>query len=476
MHRILECGENQVFPNSPRVPTLGLCPIGKFVFSHEDAKRYKAMIEQRLCEWGVPFAGIDEAVADGIVRGLDDVEPAVKCLAEAGADALFLPHCNFGTEHATALIAQKLGLPTLLWGPRDEAPLPDGTRLRDSLCGVLASSKVLHKLGVPFAYIENCRVDDPALRDGLMRFLASANVANKLRRGVRIGHIGQRIDFFWTTIVNESELLERFNVQVLPIDLTEVIARTKARVGRDRSTYEDKLAELRKTVETEGFDSDEPLLNILALSDEMIDMAEQGGLDAFALQSFMSICNELGAMVEFSMAQVSDAGYPVACESDIHGAISSILLQAASFDAEPIFLADFTIRHPDNDNGILLWHCSAPLSMAKPGTPAKIGTHWILPGIPPGSCHWLLKDGPITVARFDGDRGEYVLAAGAGRTIAGPETQNAYVWMEVDDWPRWERKLVEGPFIHHTASAFGKHADALVDACRFVDGVDPLRL
>ena len=461
---------------NPRIPTLGLCPIGKFVFSHEDAKRYKAMIEERLREWGVPFVGIDDVVADGIVRGLDDVEPAVKCLADAGADALFLPHCNFGTEHATGLIAQKLGLPVLLWGPRDEAPLPDGTRLRDSLCGVLASSKVLHKLGVPFAYIENCRVDDPPFHDGLVQFLRSANVANTLRRGLRIGHIGQRIDFFWTTIVNESELLERFNVQVLPIGLTEVIARTKARVGRDRSTYEDKLAELRKTVQTEGFDGDEPLLNVLALSDEMIDMAQREGLDAFALQSFMSICDELGAMVEFTMAQVSDAGYPVACESDVHGAVSSVLLQRAAFDTEPIFLADFTIRHPANDNGILLWHCSAPLSMAKPDTPAKIGAHWILPGIPPGSCHWLLREGDITVARFDGDRGQYVLAAGTGHTIEGPATQNAYVWMEVNDWPRWERQLVQGPFIHHTAAAYGDYTSALVDACRFVDGVSPLAL
>ena len=462
--------------SSPRTPLLGLCPIGKFVFSHEDALRYKAMVEDRLEKWHVRYANIDAAVPDGVVRGLEHVDAAVQCLRDAGADALFLPHCNFGTEHATGLIAQKLGLPTLLWGPRDEAPLPDGTRLRDSLCGVLASSKVLHKLDVPFAYIENCRVDEPALHDGLMRFLRAAHAANKLRRGMRIGHLGQRIDFFWTTIVNESELLERFNVQVLPIDLIEVVARVKARVQSDRAAYEGKLAELRKRVEIEGFDRDEPLLNVLALADEMIEIGRREALDAFAIQSFMSICNELGAMVEFAIAEVSDAGYPVACESDVHGAISSVLLQAASFDTEPIFLADFTVRHPENDNGVLLWHCAAPLSMRKPGTEAKLGTHWILPGIPPGSCHWLLRDGPITVARFDSDRGRYELAAGTGRAIPGPTTQNTYVWMEVDDWPRWERRLVEGPFIHHTAVAYGDYTAPLIDACRLVSGVEPVAL
>ena len=49
-------------------------------------------------------------------------------------DAIFIPHCNFGTEDSVARIAREVGKPTLLWGPRDEAPLPDGQRLRDTQC------------------------------------------------------------------------------------------------------------------------------------------------------------------------------------------------------------------------------------------------------------------------------------------------------------------------------------------------------
>ena len=62
---------------------------------------------------------------------------------------------------------------------------------------------------MPFAYIENCRIDEAPFVDGLDRFLRAAHAANALRRGIRIGLLGQRIDFFWTTIVNESDLLER---------------------------------------------------------------------------------------------------------------------------------------------------------------------------------------------------------------------------------------------------------------------------
>jgi len=127
------------------------------------------------------------------------------------------------------MIGKKLDVPTLLWAPRDESPMNDGTRLRDSLCGMFASSKVLHKLGVKFTYIENCRLDDPFFKDGILNFLRAANVAKIFRKGVRIGHMGQRIDFFWTTIVNESELLERFNIEILPIDMIDFIANAKDR-------------------------------------------------------------------------------------------------------------------------------------------------------------------------------------------------------------------------------------------------------
>ncbi|MFH0965069.1 MAG: fucose isomerase [Planctomycetota bacterium] len=450
--------------------TLGFCPIGKFVFSHEDALRYKGLLEVKLREWEIDYVGIDGVVRDGMVRGLEDVEPVVRHLKAKGVDGVFLPHCNFGTEHATGLIGRDLGVPVLLWGPRDEGPLPDGTRLRDSLCGLFASSKVLHKLGVPFTYIENCRLDDLLFENGLKDFVRVMSVVKGFRK-MRIGQIGQRIDFFWTTIVDESDLLSRWGINVLQIDMVSVIRSVKARAQRERGRYLEELDELSREIAFEGFADRTPIVNVLALRDEMLELAERHELDAFAVQSFMSICEELGAMVELALTLVSEAGYPVACETDIHGAISCVLLARASLDAEPTFLADFTIRHPEDDNGILLWHCGFPLSLRRKGAPGKIGTHWILPGIPSGSCHWELREGDITVARFDGDRGEYRLAAGEGRTMSGPPTQNSYVWMKVDNWTRWERKLIEGPYIHHVGAVYGRHASVLMETCKYVPGL-----
>lgn len=454
---------------------LGYCPIGKFVFSHDDALRYKALIEEKLKLWGVDYISLEGVLPDGIVRDQSHVAAVVAHFQHAGVDAVFMPHCNFGTEGAVGMIGRKLGVPVLLWGPRDEAPLPDGRRLRDTLCGMFASSKVLHKLNVPFTYIENCDIDNPAFAQGVDTFLRAVNVADALRNGVRIGHIGQRIDFFWTTIVNESELLERFKVEVLPFDMLEFVRRAKERAVKARPNYLHELTLLKQEAEIIGFDDDTPMINVLATRDEMLELAEQHQLEGLAVQDFNSLVDEMGAYCFFADSAVADH-YAVGYESDIHGAITGVLLRRATYNTQPAYLADLTIRHPTNDNGILIWHAGAPLSMCDPADKLKIGHHWILPSPLSGMTHFRLKQGDLTVARFDGDRGEYQMWVGQGKSMDGPYTQNNYVWMQVDDWAHWERSIMQGPFIHHTGMLYGHYASVLEEACRFIPGLTPLRL
>ncbi len=447
-------------------PKLAFCPIGKFVFSHEDALRQKEEIRATLDRLGVDYVDLEGVLPDGIVREKAHVALVVANFRAAGADALFIPHCNFGTEDASALIARDLGLPTLLWGPRDEAPLADGTRLRDTLCGLLPTSKVLGKLGVPFSYIPNCRTADPEFETGLMRFLGAAHAANVLRKGCRIGLIGQRIDFFWSTICNESELLERFRIEVLPLDMVAFINSVRARAA---SGYKDEIRQLRTDCVIEDMD-DAALAGVLAVRDEALDLADRHQLDAMACQSFMSLPESIGAWAVFADSMIGDR-LPFVLESDICGAVSTLMAQRAAL-GRPAFLTDIAARHPQDDNAVLLWHCGAPLSMKHPEEKVRLGQHWILPGPLSGMTHFRMKDGPLTCVRFDGEHGRYALAVGEGETCDGPATLNNYAWMRVPDWPRWERTLIEGPFLHHIAMTHAHCGPALKDAARFVPDLE----
>ncbi|MDD5706711.1 MAG: fucose isomerase [Kiritimatiellae bacterium] len=456
-------------------PIMGLCPIGKFVFSHEDAIRRKVIVQQKLRQWKIRFVDLDGVLPDGLVTDQKQVERVVAHFRASQADCIFMPHCNFGTEGAVGMIARELGLPVLLWGPRDEAPLPDGTRLRDTLCGLFASSKVLHKLCIPFTYIENSSPDDPIFKTGLDRFLRASNTAGAFRQSMRIGMLGQRIDFFWSTIVNESELLERFRVEVLPLDLPSFIVRATQRAQSDASRYAAETRELSRTMRIEGYSDPATFHRVLAVRDEMLALAAEHGLEGLAVQDFMSLVDAMGTYCFLANGMVAET-LAVGEETDIHGVISGIMLNRVMLGEQPSFLTEYTVRHPENDNGVLLWHVGAPPSMCHPDDRIRLGHHWILKSPLAGMPHFRLKDGPITVLRFDGDHGDYRLAVGEGRSVAGPHTLNNYVWMQVDDWPHWERTLMDSPFIHHTAMAYGHYASALMEACKYLPGIEPVRL
>jgi L-fucose isomerase-like protein len=226
----------------------------------------------------------------------------------------------------------------------------------------------------------------------------------------------------------------------------------------------------------EGFDNnDQPLMNLLGARDEFLEIGHQNALDGFAFQPFMSFMNQMGAYSNMVASAISEK-YAFALETDILGAISCIMLQRACFNSAPTFMGEFTVRHPDNENSALFWHGSAPFSMCHPDEKIKLGHHWVFKSPLSGMVHMKLKDGPFTVTRFDGDHGLYKLALGEGKTTEGPKTQNCYFWAEVDNWTRWERILMEGPFIHHVAMAYGNYGKALVEACKYIPSLEPVIL
>jgi L-fucose isomerase-like protein len=446
---------------------LAICPIGKFVFSHEDALIQKNMIYRRLDSWNIDHITIEKILPDGIVRGQEDVKKVVDYFNDSKIDALFIPHCNFGTEGAAAMIARELKVPTLLWGPRDGAPLEDGSRLRDSLCGTIATSKVLIKLKVPFSYIENCDINKEVFKTGIINFLKTASVVKSIKN-MRIAQIGVRIDFFWTTIINEAELLGKFGIEILPVDMYDFISKIMARYSKEKKKYIKEIKEIKKWLKIEGLKDDEPLLKSLAFRDELLKLAENNELDAICIKSFSSLQEAIGGATGLADSMVCDEGIPIIGESDIHGAISSVILESASNNDLPSFFPDITIRHPKNDNAILLWHGSAPLKLKDPESSILMAPPWIIENLPPGSLSFKLREGPLTIARFDGDYGEYRLGIGQGRTVKGPYTKEFYCWMEVDNWISWEKKIIYGPYIHHCSAVFDHCGNVLEEVCKYI--------
>lgn len=205
--------------------------------------------KHRLNELGIDFVDIDDINAEGLLYDKNDRLKVLEKFNAEKIDGLFFPHCNFGTEYVCARLARDMNLPVLLWGSLDERSNENGVRLRDTQCGLFATGKVLCRFRVPFTYMTNCRLNDPAFERGLRDFIAVCNVV-KTFRSIRILQIGSRPFDFWLTMCNEGELLEKFNVQLSPIPLPELTK--EVRLAKEEGT------EVKKTIDyiRENFNSD----------------------------------------------------------------------------------------------------------------------------------------------------------------------------------------------------------------------------
>jgi len=95
-------------------------------------------------------------------------------------------------------------------------------------------------------------------------FLRAA-VVMKAMKHMHIGQVGVQVDFFWTTIDNESELLERFEIELLPIDIADFLKAVQARGKSKRSAYEKELKQFESLVAAESVLHLEGTMNSLAI-------------------------------------------------------------------------------------------------------------------------------------------------------------------------------------------------------------------
>lgn len=444
---------------------IGFAPTRRSIFSAPDAIKYRGLTKKRLDELQINYVDIDDINEEGLLYNDEDMKKIAEKFKAEKIDGLFFPHCNFGTEYEVARLAKELGVPVLLWGPRDERPDENGVRLRDSQCGVIATGKVLRRFQIPFTYMTNCRLEDLQFERGVKDFLAVCNVV-KTFRNMRILQISTRPFDFWSTMCNEGELLEKFNIQLSPIPMPEL---TKA--VKEAKEEETKVAETIEYIKEnmKVAITDEQLENVAALKVAIKTLAEKYGCQAGAIQCWNCLQDELGIMPCAANSLLNEEGFPVVCETDIHGAVTALLVEAAGNDDTRSFFADWTVRHPDIENGELLQHCGPwPLSVAKD----KPTIGYPLAFDHPGAVEAEAKHGDITIARFDGDNGEYSLLLGNAKGVEGPYTKGTYLWIEVDNINRLESKIVEGPYIHHCVGIHKDVVPVLYEACKYI-GVTP---
>ena len=436
--------------------TLGVVPNKRSFLSMVEAKLQKDCFMEEIRKIKaslVEIVDIDDICENGIVCEMDKVNAIVDKMKNRKIDALFFPFCDFGEEQVVATIASKFTVPILIWGPRDERPNTDEARGRDTQCGMFAATKVLQRYGLKYSYIYNCTKSEEFLK-GYETFIRTAAVLKSLRT-LRIAKIGERPVPFMSVMTNEANLIKRFGITTVPISPVKICNRARKILeekGKEYIKYEEEF--VRKFPDGENFQQ------ICATKLAIQELMEENNCSVAAFECWSAFPTLMGLCPCVVLGEMADNGMPLSCETDINGAITLAILRACNLFEESEFLADLTIRHPQNDNAELLWHCGPfPYSLKKDGVEAKLVD---------GQERFELKQGDLTVCRFDDIDGEYYLFAGEAKTTTGPKTNGTYVWMETDNWKRWEEKLMFGPYIHHLGCVYGHYLPVLREVSRYL--------
>ena len=134
--------------------TLGFAPTRRNIFSADAAIEFADYTRNKLDEMNVNYVDIKDVNDDGLLYDDASMEKITKKFKDANIDGLFLANENFGTEYECARLAKQFDVPVLLWGPKDEAPAADGSRLRIPSAGCSPS--------VRYSDASTCRL--PTLR------------------------------------------------------------------------------------------------------------------------------------------------------------------------------------------------------------------------------------------------------------------------------------------------------------------------
>lgn len=439
-------------------------PRGTFLTwysAEERGKKFVKYIEDNFTGDKVSFVdskgiGIKDLVFDG-----ESAAQIIDRFKAENVDAVFIINCNFGNEEAAADIAKALGVPVLLWAPLDDEYYVDGMRPTDSQCGLFGVSRQMQRFHIPFSHLPCCKVESDEFKAGFESFVRVACMVKNFN-GLRVGQIGLRPAPFYSVIWNEGDLLEKFGVKMIPINFALIEQRMKAVITENSDEKREIENYILKSYKLDDL-TPQYVERMAAYTVTLKRLFEEFNLDAISAECWTATPVMFDGFAPCTVYGIlNDMGYLVSCESDMHALLTMVLLKCATLgEGKPLF-GEFTVRHPENKNAELLWHCGPfPLSQK-----AESGTDSTARLVNQRS--WFrAKDGKYTVARIDREDGKYMILPLVANTTAGPQTHGTYIWAQFDNLQKIEDRLIDGPYIHHFVEIVGDYRDEIKEFCKY---------
>ncbi len=417
-------------------------------------------------------------IPEGAVNTLDQGEALAEYFARQKVDGLVICPLDFGDERASAKVAEKLGLPVLLYATKEPPANADPglTRVSDSYCGNLSIASGLYRRKIAFHYAGIFFPGEPELQAELEDFVRAVAVVKALKNA-RIGQVGVRPGTFETVGYDETAMIQKFGQNVIYAEVSDLVEQAK-KYAADDPAVQEVIARLRADVPVISV-ADDHLVNSARLELALADFFTRSRLSAMGVQCWPAIGKLMPISVCALYGRLTERGMLTACETDILGALSMLVSHASALEQTRPHFIDWTIQHRERPDLLLAWHCgNAPVSLAAPQCQPALRSRNDMTGSPPvvendpmaGLFQFQVKPGQVTFCRLAEYDNKWKMLISTGQIVPSEETlAGTWAWVAVKDHPRLYRTLVEEGFIHHASMIHGDQVKALRLACKFLD-------
>ena len=444
-------------------------PKGTFLTwysAEERGERFVKYIEENFTTDKVSFVDSKGLGTKDLIHDAASADAMVERMKREGVDAVFIVNCNFGNEEAAADIAKAMGKPVLLWAPLDDEYYVDGMRPTDSQCGLFGVSRQMQRFHIPFSHLPCCRVESDEFKEGFLSFVRVACMVKNFT-GLRIGQIGLRPAPFYSVIWNEGELMEKFGLKIIPINFALIEQRMKATLDEKPAEMKEIADGIRRNYQMDDL-TPKYVDTMAAYAVTLKRLYTEFDLDAISAECWTATPVMFDGFAPCTVYSIlNDMGYLVSCESDMHCLLTMILLKSATLgEGKPLF-GEFTVRHPEDKNAELLWHCG-PFPLSQKAESGVGSTARLV-----NQRSWFrARDGVYTVARLDQESGRYKILPLVGKTTEGPATHGTYLWVKFDDLQKIEDRIIDGPYIHHFTEIAGDYSREIREFCKYFPNLE----
>ena len=470
---------------SSKTKTLGILALGRSTFDVDYAEQRLVVMLDLLEKSGHSVCGSPELLFDG-----DAATAAIDELVVQQPDKILILQVTFTDAGSIAELAAKTDIPLMIWSvPEPRA----GGRLRlNSFCGLNLAS---HSLGLQqrqFGWIYTAPESPQAsiklkqLLDGECDTAALSPVPpavaypgisssteqeqNKASRalaalqGKKIARIGEHPPGFSTCQYDATALnratgitVEEHPIGILFEKATQVDEPQTAGV---RTSVEQQISGLEEV-------DQEQLTKSLKLTGALQTLSRNQAYDAFALRCWPETFTEYGGAACGAAAMLGENRVPCACEADVYGSVTQLLLQEIS--DQPVFLVDL-VDVDVEDNTAVVWHCGqAPISMCAESAQARatIHTNRKMPLL----YEFPLRPGKVTLLRWSQASGKQQLmiasAAMLERDMSFTGTSGVLEFTEPAE--RVLQRVISSGLEHHVALVYGDFSEALARVATIAD-------